>query len=1092
MNNQKTNQAVAITRRKCFWCILALLLTCDCLFAQSGTISGSGTHSFDNSGNVTVVGQKVFRTHVATSNDDVQNMVKLNVGDVVRLVSDVTGGIKGRINNPNGHIKLSVYTYTTASSGNLLYRVTLTSNSLDAFSGNPETQQHPSGHGNITSNRIKDYLPYRVPWLYTGQSVSFNLFEAAMGYLHNQVHPWLQSEMLQAIKNGNFDPEQPVYIEVEMKDATLLSLGIKVPGISQPFDLASYFDPSSSMSVVVKVNGSVAQTYQAGNVNPSPLNVKMGDLLSFEVSNTKNKPTIEGLPAVWIARFAGDLMFYCTPSVTPGEHNPWIGYDSRVHNMQVRNMSGDSTFIEKVPDWAHPSASQWTFNWTAQRRMTSSKTKYEASFTWPKYKTLSRGGIQRNNQREGLNMQFLDYWLNGVWGDFSRYDGDAKYMMGFDDDELLYLNSQSYDAIHHPPLREGGIVKLDSIPSRGMPEGVEQLYNVKTGYPSQGFPLNTQISAYKRNRLYHETGSYYPIQYDGYEIQDIGTDEQHPDGTASGNNTAPGVIYIKSGGKVVTIKINSTSPQSVDAGFYGSITGNRWPAYGENGITYVLNGLNGLSDQELNKFSMVYQGCDALGTIKTQTKWLKDLSAAEKNTVRTTGKWSASFDNSSPTYSAIVAYYQRGPEGENIIIAGKELKPIFLLFLGESSLEGKGLGAKIWLNDFRDTQSSEYSVERHFGNRVRYTKPNTREYTFPTGTTTTFEAWDGDPHIFYDSGVEWFLSSRTLAKRIPDNYLDGTSPDVSVPYLKYYINDVEQTAGRSGKSFTYTWNTPGVYTLKVVYRVNGTLTAYQHKIKIINYTSSPNQHKGTITWRDLSPKEIQWLNISQPSNYKIFEVKDVYSKYMYQDGPRANSPLPNRWADYNDYASQYEWNLPTLSNVTAFLISYSNVDWFWFYWALHYSSNWRDHAPDGLPPYVRNDQVTRVITTELDKFSDVIQRLFVGLQQGKWQYTVPLVSHTDFQGERMRTNPSCLYDLNYMFNNTNGAFTGTVVAPTDPIYIQAPDITDDQKDKMELYYGLKSGRLLLVDVSSRSSIPVSVRNVYGSVNNFIAEALYTR
>lgn len=1064
-------------------------------FSQSGTITGSGTVQYNADGTVKVSGSKTFTSHISGVKENIDNMLQLDLISLYYEGTDLSGGIKANVET-SGSITLSVFSCTNTSppqKGALLYKKVLTSSSPTAYGGSPVSIPYPGGAGTIMSNQIKKLVNIGDAWL-VNKSRSpnpLNLFTATMAYLHKEVNPLLETQLNNYLKGNNYKPLQPVIVQLSVKDATILRDGIKVPGMAQYFDLNNYFNDSKSLTVKVKINGIVKQTYKAGNLNPPPINCKMGDLITFDVTyNGNGAPKIEGVPGAWIARFAGDLMYYCTPSVTPGEFNPWIGYDSRVHNLQLRRYDGDPAFQMKVSDWNHPAGNSYSWSWTLQRRMDANKIKYQPSHVWIKYKTLKSGAKQRNNQREGLNVQFLEYWQGGQTSDFRSYQGNANYMMGFDDDELFYLNSQYHDAIHHPPLV--GIAKLDSIPSRGMPEGYDQLYDELTGYPVQGFPLNNIISAYKKNREWklNHNGNY-NVKYDGYEIQDLGTDEKHPDGAGAGNNKAPGTIYIRAGGQVVTIKTNVTAPVTNDLGFYGLLEGNRWPAYFEKKMPFTLSGLKGLSTDELNKFSMAYQGSDALGNLSSQVKLLKDLSTSEKTTISSTGKWITTFDNILPTYSAVTVYYQQSPTSKKVMIAGKELKSLFLLFLGEKNLEGKGLGAKIWLNDFRLTPTSEYTVRRKFGNTDKYMKPDVRTYTFPVGTTTTFEAWDGDPHLTYDPGIEWFLSSRTLAKRIPENYLDGTAPGVVSPYLKYYINGSEQTTGRSGKDWTYTWNTPGTYTLKVVYRIEGGLTSYQHKINIIDYPSIPPT-KGRIAWRHLTPKEKSFLKISvsDTAEVRMFEITDVYSQYMYKDGPRANTPYVNRWADYNDYASQYEWNRSCSVYQTTFIDNYNNRDWFWYYWALHYSSNWRDKLPAGLPPYVADNQVTRVRTTELDVFSTQIAKLFRPLTQGKWQYTVPLVSYTDYQGDRMRTNPSCLYDLKYLWNNENGAFSGNPVLPTDPTKIQAPDITDDQKDKMELYYDLKSGKKIVLSVTSTPSIYVSVRNVYGQIDQFIADARY--
>ncbi|KGE15618.1 hypothetical protein [Sphingobacterium deserti] len=1064
--------------------------------AQNGTITGNGTVIYQEDGSVTVKGSKTFTSYIPRSVGLADYMVRLNTASLFRLDSDLKGGIKSRLDGPASEVTISVYAFVMHEpnfTGRLLYRVKAKTSSSTEFVGEPEMVPNPVGSGNIESDQIKVFMQAAsAATEYTCPGASKTMFSATLNYMNGGIHPTINTPLNDCLKGNNFDVDHPVIVEVEVSNATVLPHGLKFPGMTEEYDLANYFDGANALDVAVYVNGEFKKLYVAGDKNQKPIDLVLGDSVTYKLTyKGKKAPKITGMPGVWIARFAGDLMYCCSPSVQPNEFNPWIGYDSRVHTLQMRNKKGNPTFKDKVPDWEKSSSEEntWTWSWAAERQMDANKEKYEASHTWIKYKTLSDGTFQRNNQKEGLNLQFLNYWQNGENSDFKEYKGSAQYMMGFDDDELLYLNSQYHDAIHHPPLAGGGIAKLETIPSREMPEGKDQLYNVRNGYPTQGFPLNTIISAYRKNRewLFNGNTNYFE-KYDGYEIQDIGTDELHPDGTGEGNNVAPGYVSIRAGNQVVEIRMNVKSPLHTDKGFYGSLKGNRWPTYYEKDIPYKLSGLEGLSLDELDKFSMEYTGSDALGNLKTQTKRLKDLTDQQKTDISNYGDWTAVFDNNSPAYSAITVYYQRKLGAQRVIVAGKELKPIFLLFAGEKGLEGKGLGAKIWLNDFRNEETDEYILPRQFGGKTKYTKLFVRNYTFPLDTTTTFEAWDGDPHLFYDAGTEWFLSSRTLAKRIPDSYLDGTDPQAEKPYLKYYVNGVEQTKGRSGKNFTYTWRTPGTHLLTVEYRVDGNLTRYDHKITVVNYPKTNlGQQRGRIVVKDLTTQEAKWLGVARPDVYKVLEVVDVYSSYLYKHGPRQNTPYVNRWAEFNDYAGFYAWSRDDIDVTKNFIESYKDLDWFWFNWALHYSSNWRDHLPNGLPPYVGNNQVTRVYTTELDAFAAPIKKLFESVKDATWQYTVPLVSFTDYQGNRMRTNPSCLYDLRAVWSNTDGAFSGNVRLPDDPNAIQAPDISDEQKDRQEFFYDIVSGRKVVLSFYGTEPRHISVSNFLYPTETFIAE-----
>ncbi|MDR0681594.1 MAG: hypothetical protein LBG15_07095 [Dysgonamonadaceae bacterium] len=76
-----------------------------------------------------------------------------------------------------------------------------------------------------------------------------------------------------------------------------------------------------------------------------------------------------------------------------------------------------------------------------------------------------------------------------------------------------------------------------------------------------------------------------------------------------------------------------------------------------------------------------------------------------------------------------------------------------------------------------------------------------------------------------------------------------------------------------------------------------------------------------------------------------------------------------------------------------------------------------------------------------------------------------------------------------IWSNTTGAFSGNPTLPTDPSLIQAPDITDDQKNKQELYYDLKSGKKVVVKTTDKPS-RITVNNVFGGKTTFICEYNY--
>ncbi len=925
---------------------------------------------------------------------------------------------------------------------------------------------------------------------------------------------------------SRWDPIQKVVIKVELTNAYLIYFDIPLVTDYRSPLLGSFFKKQGA-NVKIRINEEDPVTITGSVHAPlTTLNAQMGDKISLEVHgfSETEKPVLEGIPQTWIARFAGELMYYCTPSVNPGDLTPFIGFDSRIHNLMVRKYP--QGFEERVPDWEWDEEGKyWKWSFTVQRRMDGNLAKYPTPFLWPKYH-LVNNKKQRRNQKEGVNIQYLNYFKrspSGVNSHYQQYDGNVKYMLGYDDDELGYFDVQPDKTSNPLQLSTTKpIVKLENLPWKEMPEGDSVQLDPTTNYPYKGAALNEMVSAYQ---LY-KAGSYYEKiePYEGYEIHDNNTNVQHPNGDATGNIKHPGKnISVKNGATVVRFALNVTAPLTTDHGFYGAIEGTTWPAYGEQNVPYTLTGLQGRDD--LDNFTLKYEWMDRLGNLDFVERSLTDLSAAEKSRIFSSGDWTEFFDMEKPAYSSITAYYQR-PGGEQVMIAGKELKPIFILMAGVKSLrspnntaitsgssavtqftqgfkEGDGHGARIWQEDYRDVSKGDYTQAHTFGNKIRYSKPYIREYVFRVGDVVEFTAFDGDPHLWENDDTEYYLGSRTLAKRTPKDYLDGTNVESGGAYLKYYLGNQELITNRVDRRVTHTFNQVGEYLLKVSYRGTSEIT---HKIKVVDWN---HDQRSLIAIKPLSADEANWLGVSEQDRnyYKTARVTHMLSNYAYQEGFRAFNgesvdnngvnPRTNRWANFNDYADEYLWQLNATGNrenthnhlpgqindileqpnakVKDYLDNYfDNVFKQWFIWkdfGFHYSSNWlRMPSSDGLqtfPPFVATTDVIRINEKglELDPLNTVIQYNMFSPRQptSPWQFVVPLLSYTQYQGFRSRTNPSCVYDLAYLFNDEHGAFSGKPILPSDPNKVQSPDYEDDYKDQQEFYLALKGNKLLVFD-----------------------------
>lgn len=940
------------------------------------------------------------------------------------------------------------------------------------------------------------------------------------------------------------------------------------------FQFAQAQGVNTNFQVYLSVNGvEKAQLTSPQDPNTIPtINMVMGDELGFRIlgapSDSSVRPKIYGLPKVWEAAFAGDMMYHVDPNFGPNTINPFIGLDSRVHTLMLKPFPEDFEIFEK--DWVirnlpnNTSAYEWSY--TAQRQMDPMIEKYDQNnyYRWPKRHKNKDGTFknQRQNQKEGLNMKFLYHWNDWLNTNFyGTYSGKANYMMGFDDDELAYFNHRFKETGGNHPLgtdkTQTGVAKLETLQWKELLEG-ETRYSTLTGYPVRGNPLNIMVNAYRKHQYAKEHANnpntlVELTPYYGYEIQDKGTDENNPNGkNGLGNLAHPGLVTIEYGGLRVKVKLNVINPlrrrlsgSVLRNGFYDAIIGPDAPSNAETKVGYYLDGVENQAESEQRKYHLHYKWMNRLGMVKEKKISMYDIIRDKQG--RSWTQWiydilnnalGTKFDLERPAYAWITATYQRTSSSKPVIVAGKELNQIFLMFCGVKTLnggefpEGKGHGAYIWLEDFRSHSQGEFTEPKIFGKNItKYAKKYFKEYVFSTGDVVTFTTFDGDPHRLDNDEEEWYLSNRSMAKRVKEDLL-WNAQNPSESYLKYYIgpagsgNMTEVTTGRSGKELKHTFSTPGAYDMRVVYRTGSDLW-----LRIIVKDPIPTQafgdypsesdSNGVIETRELTVDEKSWLGLTDElaENATVLEVKEVKTSFAFKDGFRSyrdnseGNKLANRWSKYNDYADAYIWlttlddkvthyhdltiNYKFYKKAEIFLGDYEKMmddaeqTWMWKDWANHYSSVWKGKLKtgslDGLPPYTPDSSVTRLnVLADLDhNFGTYIDRnifengKYPERKKAPWQYVIPLVSTTTYHGYRQRTNPSCIYDMRKVFDENRGAFSGSPFDPSilNPEDIQAPEVPDEVKNKQEFYYNLKYGRIVVGD--KRVAKKVRVYNVLG-------------
>ena len=829
---------------------------------------------------------------------------------------------------------------------------------------------------------------------------------------------------------------------------------------------------------------------------------------SFSDSNPAHYPKLENFPFSWMAFFSGESLFQFEASVQPGEWRPWLGYDSQVHGTAMRKYP--PSFNPKFYDWHVDTSNSGivVFRWTTKltRRMSADKNLYSAGHNWPKKK--SHPVSQRNNQKEGLNMELLRAWKDHTQGterqpDFASYDGN-RILPGLDPDEFLYLRDSNGDTTD--------IITLDSEPWKDVP--ADEAAN----------PLNDIVTAYKKNRMWHVDGLDYRNIYgadyasNSYEIQDLGTGESAPDGNGAGNNTAPGhvIVHLPSiarGNRTINMKINVDAPLANDKGFYGNISGIEHPATWETGIPYLITGLEP-DEAENYAVSFIYE--DSLGRRKYYNLFSEHAPEHIRNHLQDNGNWLVLLPTMLGYGYYTVNLWYRNPHYTDswTRIGGKELLDISLRFMsvprglagvpesefpGVALSESPGDGAHIYLDDFLDSKQGNYGVWKF----NRYGKAHNRIYVVHEGDTTTFEVLDADPHTFVHRGTEWYLSSRTQAKQISDEQL--------AKKLKFYLDPIQDDgkvvednrAEGAGKKFTHEWVLDGSYQVKAVYR--GT-SSVAHRIVVVDRSDRRTNKKASIITRQLTTKEKRWLRddgVVFGNDARLFSISKVDSKYRYIDGPRMHTGTQiNRFHPGLDYADGYNWSVGPQDSLTDYGTNsgHAPVGLIQTIAAFKDGAGWLPNA------FVRHTSETQVINNKktpmpddiangsvsVSRFSSLsgtkanrIHSLFDDVPE-PWQVRLPWISFvtdpnpygtSDIYSYRTRTNIKVLYDMEAFFDNDSGAFSGN---PPDfaggdysyqnlvdlGIYLRLMD--DNTKLKREFYRNLATGRMIITYYNGNS------------------------
>lgn len=1153
-NEKKINRSQGLEMGEgiIFFSVVFLLLT----FSLSGWSQGVATWNGD--GSVSVTGGTVYFTSRLNYNDgSVQNgMVKMDIDQILHVLDrhQLSGSISSAPLTDSSKIRLEVHGFNpefkkSSFFDNLYFGIELSDKTSEE--GVPWDYQIDRKRKNsvfsVKSNNIRQLL--QTATFYADDKTSLG------GCYSNSL---VSRESI---------PLQSVVVMMEVTNATVS--GVTIPGVGYKRMDELFKDVArSNEAYYAKFNGTLISLNELIKQD-----IMVGDEIVFY--STNNATVFSGLPMIWAARSGGEV-FYFSYDVEPGQLKPFLGFDSQVHGTALRKYPADFDPNEKL--WSTENT-EYSWTYKVQRPMDSYLNQDGVQFYWKKEKPgmsyikpdgkLYTNIPQRNNQREGLNMCLLHTWWgrnnwnnpitrNPYRGSFSS--SNDKYALFLDDDEFLIVNSQYYntnnieisrDSNGNPEYYTDGtpVVKVTervNTPDVILSDDIVRWKTVPDGEKANC--VEDLVNAYYDNRgrdpLFscHEiedTDSYFQFSDPSKPCSGAGCIYKPEDNSkeicAAGGN----VFMTDDRGNFTKFQVNAKSPFN-SGGFYTRITGTQWPSVYEKAVPYTLTGLNDLNPKaSLFKFKLVYEFEDHLGILKNDVREYKNLSDEQKESIKSTGRWTEKFDIQGWGYHNITAYYNDVP------VAGKELLEIDMRFLGVPSSENsencrpctlpglplneeRGEGEYWFVSDYNDT--SPYQIPLYGAKNNRYV----REYTFSLGDQVSFAANDADPLTFWSYKIDYYLSERTQAKRIPNDSLSVRK------YLTWTLSPINYfgNQGREGykvdspiitdygRYHTFNFSTPGTYELKVTYRGQSSIA---HIIHVVDYNYSLDgskedadqqrrtKTKGEIQIYDLSPDQARWLGVSQSgAKYKIASVEKVLSKWKYTKGhgPRATtlSTMDERFEAYNNYQDEYLWykndgseldSYKSNAEVKKFLANYEaneRVNWFPKNWLRHKGTVKKrkdgsiDNVPIGIDPKLIKDALHNNFTD----FDSKLSGLFNGPEA--WQFRAPWIAYTTYSGYKTRSNIKTLYNMQEFFNADYGAFAGKGNVKYEGNLAQyykdvsnaLPSQSDEDKAKYQFYLDLLTKRKVLFEPATVDFLTVTnVNPDLVSANDTIVNHAYS-
>jgi len=788
-----------------------------------------------------------------------------------------------------------------------------------------------------------------------------------------------------------------VIVEVVLYGSTQLDdiVAIKIPGLTDELTSSDFTDSS------LLDKDHTVEVYREDDINPKTIYTLDEPLVFYEGDSVVFKSTtdfnINGLTDLAIQRYAGESIFMSN-AVKQGAHKPFLFYDSNVHGIKMRTYPKSwENGNHKYPKVKYDESQQkYSLYWIANTRrdylisqsnntadMSAFKNKEDFDISGFTNQNKFSGNTeslqrQRNNQKEGLNVQILQAYLDGkkgvagldpdelIYKNFNRSNISSEdninttfnYVTGDEwkkiDSEFEHINSSLQWSLNEI----GKIIDPDNYYDFEANEILDsKLYRYYDfSYIIDGRDLDLTIPQpwfnHKKPVNYHTFYWADPIFHEDSELEWVNVPSNDI------RKTMNIAVLSPLEGKMRDIDYDQLSDWyriNPLVNFYGKIEEPIFIARHQENVSYSVDKLPDL-DEVPGKFELVYTNEDSNGFLTSTRKQVH----SEDNTLTIP-------EFGGGGYHEITLQYTRSKSsGTPVIIAGQELLDIDLRFIfapdSENSAdfsnnpsetfasshdgyfrgvvklsEQKGNGNRWFL-------SSQSNLMQHddYGLTYGYEDHNVvRTYVLNNLESIKLTVLDADPHTFMHYQPDWYLSERRLSKRIPDFLLENeitwyASKD------KDFTSSTEICSGKHcnvDPSKIYP-NYDGSFYVKAEF--NGT-SKIMVKIVVRGVSASiediidnDNENLGIVKAYPLNDNQfavlrrLEYISGKSKDDFMILKIQDIFSTYTYgavdfatdRNIPRAPRYTVNgvevgehkRFSPQNNFDARFEWKIYNPTN----------------------------------------------------------------------------------------------------------------------------------------------------------------------------------